>query len=114
MLHDEKRHPLLTNPKFRSHVRAHQQISSNEFWYGDKASDLGPRFTAAKTQERATVVNQILLRAAKRADKTGSTDMAEAYYQLADKIESCCPRGRCGSLACPRCARAFQKAKAAA
>jgi hypothetical protein len=112
MLHDEKRH--YTKPRFSSHVRAHEEITSNEFWYGDQPPSLGPGFTAAKTQERATVVNRILLRAAKRADKNGNTDLAEAYYQLSDKIEACRARNRCGSLACPRCARAFQKAKAAA
>ena len=56
----------------------------------------------------------ILLRAAKKANKNGSTELAEAYYQLLDKIEGCRPGSRCGSLACPRCARAFQKAKIAA
>jgi hypothetical protein len=112
MLHDEKRHH--TNAKFRSHVRAHEQVSSNEFWYGDKAPDPGPGFTAAKTKKRATTVTQILLRAAKREDRTGNLTLAQAYYQLSDKIEACRARRRCGSLACPRCARAFQKAKAAA
>jgi len=61
MLHDENRHH--TKPKFRNHVRAHEQVSSNEFWYGDKAPDLGPGFTAAKTKKRATTVTRILLRA---------------------------------------------------
>jgi hypothetical protein len=112
MLHDEKRHPQ--QAKFRSHVRAHEQVSSNEFWYGDKAPDLGPGFTAAKTKKRATTVTGILLRAAKREDKTGNLTLAQAYYQLSDKIEACKARRRCGSLACPLCARAFQKAKAAA
>jgi hypothetical protein len=114
MLYDKNRHPPHTKPKFRNHVRAHEEIISNEIWYGDQAPRLGRGFTAAKTQERATVVNQILLRAAKKADKSCNTDIAEAYYQLSDKIEACGPRGRCGSLACPLCARAFQKAKAAA
>jgi hypothetical protein len=112
MLHDEKRH--YTTPRFSSHVRAHEEITSNEFWYGDQPPSLGPGFTAAKTQQRTTTVTQILLRAAKRADKNGNTDIAEAYYQLLDKIEACRARRRCGSLACPRCARAFQKAKTAA
>src|ERR1700722_17146788 len=103
MLYDEKRHH--THPKCRNHVRAHQQIISNERWYGDQGPDVGKGFTAAKTQERSTVVNQILLRAAKRADKNDNTDLAEAYYQLSDRIEACRARNRCGSLACPLCAR---------
>jgi len=111
MLHDEKRQH--TKAKFRSHVRAHEQVSSNEFWYGDKAPDLGPGFTAGKTKKRATTVTGILFRAAKREDKTGNITLAQAYYQLHDKIEGCRARSRCGSLACPL-GRAFQKAKAAA
>jgi hypothetical protein len=65
-------------------------------------------------QERTTTVLGILVRAAKRADKNGNTDLAHSYYQLSDKIEACRARRRCGSLACPRCARAYQKAKTAA
>jgi hypothetical protein len=53
-------------------------------------------------------------RAAKRAAKAGSNKLAQAYDALADKLDECRPRRRCGSLACPKCARAFQKAKVAA
>jgi hypothetical protein len=112
MLHDEERHHI--TPKFRAHVRAHEEIISNEIWYGDHAPDLGKGFTAAKTQERTSTVLEILLRAAKRAEKNDTYDLAEAYYQLSDKIEACQAGSRCGSLACPRCARAYQKAKTAA
>jgi hypothetical protein len=114
MLYDKNRHQPHTKSKFRAHVRAHEEIISNEIWYGDQAPRLGPGFTAAKTQERASTVLEILLRAAKRAEKNDTADLAEAYYQLSDKIESCGPHSRCGSLACPLCARAYQKAKAAA
>jgi hypothetical protein len=114
MLQNKHRHPPHTKPRFRGHARAHEEIISSEFWYGDQRPRLGKGFSAAKTQERTTTVTGILLRAAKKADKTGNTDLAEAYYQLLDKIEGCRPRSRCGSLACPRCARAFQKAKIAA
>jgi len=89
-------------------------VTSNEFWYGDQPPHIGKGFTAAKTKERSTTVTEILLRAAKRADKNGDAGLAEAYYQLLDKLEACRPRRRCGSLACPCCARAFQKAKIAA
>jgi hypothetical protein len=77
MLYDKKRPLSHTNPKFRAHVRAHEQIISNEIWYGDQPPSLGPGFTAAKTQERANTVVEILLRAAKKAEKTGNTDLAE-------------------------------------
>jgi hypothetical protein len=122
MLKNKKRHPAQTKPgfrtqtkpRFKSHVRAHEEITSNEVWYSDQPPDLGPGFTAAKAQERTSTVLGILLRAAKRAERNGTSDLAEAYYQLHDKLDACRPRSRCGSLACPRCARAFQKAKIAA
>jgi hypothetical protein len=113
-LHNEKRFPPHTKPKCRNHVRAHEEIIRNEIRYGDQAPRLGRGFTAAKTQERATIVNQILLRAAKKADKTGNLALAQAYYQLSDKSEGCQATSRCGSLACALCARAYQKAKTVA
>jgi hypothetical protein len=114
MSRNNNRPPPPTEPRFHNHVRAHEEITSNEVWYGDQPPTLGPAFTAAKAQERTTTVTGILLRAAKKVDKNGNAGLAEAYYQLLDKIEGCWPRSRCGSLACPRCARAFQKAKIAA
>jgi hypothetical protein len=59
-------------------------------------------------------VVQILDRAARRAAKNRFKKLAHAYDALAEKFEACRPRHRCGSLACPKCARAFQKAKVAA
>jgi hypothetical protein len=122
MLKNKKRHPAHAKPRFRtqpkprfkSHVRAHEEVTSNETWYGDQPPSLGPGFSAAKAKERTSTVTQILLRAAKRAERNGTCDLAETYYQLLDKLDACRPRSRCGSLACPRCARAFQKAKIAA
>jgi hypothetical protein len=110
------RSPLLhqPRPKFRSHVQAHETVTNNESWYGNKPPNLGQGFTAADVAERRTTVMEILLRAAKRADKDEDTDLAEAFYHLHDKLEACRPFDRCGSLACPRCARAFQKAKVVA
>jgi hypothetical protein len=61
----------------------------------------------------AAVVS-ILLKAGKKAATAGDKRLADAYYDLADKLHGCRPRARCGSLACPKCARAFQKAKTAA
>ena len=122
MLKNRKRHPAHTKPRFRpqpksqfkSHVRAHEEVTSNEFWYSDQPPDLGPGFSAAKARERTGTVLGILLRAAKRAERNGCTKLGETYYQLHDKLDACRPRSRCGSLACPRCARAFQKAKISA
>lgn len=101
-------------PTFYRHVRAHEAVVTNEFWYGDGPPTLGKSFTAAKTDERQADVVGILLKAAKKAEKAGDKQLANAFHDLADKLHDCRPRGRCGSLACPKCARAFQKAKVAA
>jgi len=110
----KSRRQTYTKPRFKSHVRAHEEITSNEVWYSDEPPDLGPGFTAAKAQERTSTVLGILLRAAKRAKRNGNPKLGETRYQLHDKLDACRPRSRCGSLACPRCARAFQKAKISA
>jgi hypothetical protein len=99
---------------FNTHIRAHEEIIDNEHWYGDEAPSLGQSFTARKTAERQQEVVQILGRAARRAAKTRFKKLAQDYDALADKLDECGPRRRCGSLACPKCGRAFQKAKFAA
>jgi len=101
-------------PRLQTHVRPHEQVISNEHWYGDAPPALGKGFTAADTTERHALVTEILLHAAKRANNDGAIDLAKAYYRLLDTFTACRPRRRCGSLACPHCARAFQKAKIAA
>jgi hypothetical protein len=98
----------------KKYVRAHEEIVNNEDWYGDEAPSLGKSFTAKKTAERHHDVVQILGRASRKAAKADAKKLAQAYEALADKVEACRPRHHCGSLACPRCARAFQKAKFAA
>ena len=97
-----------------AHIRAHLAVVTNEFWYGDGPPTLGPSFTAIKTAERHRAVVQILLAAGKRAAAAGDKRLADAYFDVGDKLYGCRPRARCGSLACPKCARAFQKAKTAA
>lgn len=117
-----KREPIRLNlgphqpeqPQFRTHVRAHEAVISNEAWYCDGPPDLGKSFIAKKTDERQHTVTAILVRAAIRAAKASDGIRAEAIYRLVDKLEGCGPKRRCGSMACPRCARAFQKAKVAA
>ncbi len=96
---------------FRRHVRAHLAVINNEIWYGDALPSPGESFSAARTNERHREVIEILLRAHDRALRTGDRKLASAYIGLADKMSSCRSRRRCGSLACTKCARAFQKAK---
>jgi hypothetical protein len=110
------RSPLLRHPKpkFQTHVLAHEAVTNNESLYGDKPPHLGQGFSTAETAERRTAVMEILLRAAKRAENDKDGDLGEAFYQVYDKLEACRRFDRCGSLACPRCARAFQKAKVVA
>jgi hypothetical protein len=93
------------------HVRAHEAVFANEVWYGDGHPSLGLSFTAKRTAERQADVVGILQRAAKNAETVGDRNLARVLWELADKLHDCRPRGRCGSLACPNCARAFQKAK---
>ena len=100
--------------KFNNHVKAHTTVIGNEAWYGDDPPELGQQFTAKRTAERCQMLIRILLRAAKRSRKIGDKELARNYHDVAKKLKACRPKGRCGSLACPLCARAFQKAKVAA
>jgi hypothetical protein len=101
-------------PTFHRHVRAHEAVVTNEFWYGDGLPSLGKSFTAKRTAERQADVVGILQRAAKSAETAEDRKLARVLWDLADKLHGCRPRARCGSLACPKCGRAFQKAKVAA
>jgi len=101
-------------PGFRSHAKAHEAIVQNEFWYGDEPPTLGEQFTVRETTKRKDILVSILVRAVKRAGKAGHEEIAHAYHRVRRKLKLCHPRSRCGSLACPQCARAFQKAKVAA
>ncbi len=97
-----------------AHIRTHEAVVTNEFWYGDGPPALGKSFTTGKTAERHAAVVSILMKAGKRAAKAGDKRLADSYYDLGDKLHGCRPRARCGSLACPKCARAFQRVKVAA
>jgi hypothetical protein len=102
---------FFTRPRFRAHQKAHRTVISNERWFTKGEPFLGKPFTVKKTVERhATLVN-ILARAAKRAAKAANHQGATAYHRLQAKLKPCRPRRRCGSSACPKCARAFQRAK---
>jgi hypothetical protein len=97
--------------KFKKHAKAQSVIIRNEALYGDGDPFLGAKFTAAKAEERRQIFLDILGRAANREKRAKNKDRAEDYRELAKKLKKCRPRSRCGSLACPMCARAFQKAK---
>jgi proteasome lid subunit RPN8/RPN11 len=101
-------------PQFRNHKTAHFAVLNNEHWFSDNLPNLGAAFSTKKANKRHKIVVKIVQRAAKRAAKNGQQPLAEALGQLLKKLKSCGPRDRCGSLACPRCARAFQKAKVVA
>jgi hypothetical protein len=102
------------DPAFRRHEKAHRAIIQNEFWYGDDPPVLSEQFSAETTKKRASILVAILLRAKKRAANKGNRDLAQAYNKVLKRLKWCRPRFRCGSLACPQCSRAFQKAKVAA
>jgi hypothetical protein len=101
-------------PIFKTHRRAHEGVLTNEFWFGDDVPVIGEQFTVAKAKERKTEIIGLLFRTAARERLAGVADIADQLEVLADKIFSCCPTRRCGSLACTECLRAFQKAKVAA
>jgi hypothetical protein len=97
--------------EFRAHVKAHHTVIDNERWFRKGDPFLGKAFTVKKTVKRHIVLNKILSRAAKRAIKAADNEFAASYQRLHSTIKECRPRRRCGSSACPKCARAFQRAK---
>lgn len=101
-------------PSFKSHRRTHEKILANENWFGGGEPVMGKQFTSAKAAERRIILIGILGRAARRHRKLGDDDRLGARLELlAEKLEACRPHHRCGSLACPECSRAFQRAKVA-
>jgi hypothetical protein len=98
-------------PKFRAHVKAHGTVAANERWFRKGEPFLGKPFTVKKTVQRHAAMIKILSRARKRAARAGNGEFAAAYRRLRTKLKACRPRRRCGSSACPKCARAFQRAK---
>jgi hypothetical protein len=101
-------------PHFHRHKKAHAAVLHNEHWFSDNPPDIGEAFSREKANKRHKIITKIVQRAAKRAAKNGEQALAEALEQLGQKLTKCRPQNRCGSLACPKCARAFQKAKVAA
>ena len=100
-------------PRVKTFTYERKEVINNEYWYNDGPPLLGTSFSKAKTTRRHYQVIGILCRAAKRETKAGNDVLASACKALADKLAHCNPGTRCGSLACPQCARAFQRAKAA-
>jgi hypothetical protein len=87
---------------------------SDERWFKNGPPFLGKPFTAQKAIKRHRQISQILKRAAKREAGKGNDKLAGGYIRLFKTLQSCRPRRRCGSSACPKCARAFQRAKVVA
>ena len=78
-------------------------IVRNEEWYGDGSPQLGERFTGRAARQDRDIFVQILRRAVNRVARF-QPKLGIEYQHLADKLEFCSSRGRCGSLACPSCA----------
>ena len=95
-------------------MKAHRTVTANERWFREGPPFLGSPFTVKKTVERHATLIKMLSRAGKRAARAGNDELADAYRRLRAKLIPCRPRRRCGSSACPKCARAFQRAKVAA
>jgi hypothetical protein len=103
-----------SHPRLIKYISAHVAVIANEYWYGDGPPLLKVSFSAAKTADRQAEVVDLLEKAANESKATGDPKQARLLRKLANKIDRCRRRDRCGSLACPECARAFQRAKAAA
>ena len=100
--------------KFERYVKAHETVLRNEAGFSDNPPILGKQFTATETAARSEVLVKSLIRAGRREKRAGHKGVGQAYKALATKLNRCRPKARCGSLACPMCARAFQKTKVAA
>jgi hypothetical protein len=98
----------------RRHRQAHEAVIANEDWYGDGPPRLKASFSAAKTAKRQAKVVELLEKAASKSKAAGDRQLSRQLGKLANKIERCRRGDRCGSQACPECARAFQRAKTAA
>jgi hypothetical protein len=94
------------------YIHAHEAVIANEYWYGDRPPLMHPSLSARKTGERRADVVDLLEKAANKSKDTGDRDQSRLLRRLANKIDRCRAGDRCGSLACPECARAFQRAKA--
>jgi hypothetical protein len=103
-----------SHPISIKHVHAHEAVISNEYWYGDGPPLMHPSLSARKTAERRVEVVELLEKAANKSKVAGDLKLPRQLKKLAKKIDRCRRGDRCGSLACPECARAFQRAKAAA
>lgn len=104
----------ISHPKLTKHVHAHEVVMANEYWYGDRPPLMHPSLLARKTVERRAEVVDLVEKTAKKTKASGDRLKAKVLKRLAHKIDRCRRGDRCGSLACPECARAFQRAKAAA
>jgi hypothetical protein len=104
----------INHHQFRAHRKSQQTIITDERWYQKGEPFLGKPFTVKKTVERHKKISDILARAARAEARKRNHQLAAAYHQLHNRIKQCRPRRHCGSSACPKCARAFQRAKVAA
>jgi hypothetical protein len=91
------------------HLGAHEAVIGNEYWYGDGQPLMHPSLSAKKTAKRRSDVVDILLKAGMKNEASGDRIKAKLLKRLANKIDHCRRGFRCGSLACPECARAFQR-----
>ena len=102
----------ISHPRVQSITPDHRAIISNEYWYGDGPPCLSDAFSREKTERRHRQITKIIQRASKRARKHKDPIKSQALHIVGRKLEGCAPTTRCGSLACPQCARALQRAKA--
>jgi hypothetical protein len=101
-----------SDSRLMKHVHAHEAVITNEDWYGDGPPFLKAQFSAEQTAERQAEIVDLLEKGATKSKAAGDRQQFRPLKRLANKLDRCRPHHRCGSLACPQCARAFQRAKA--
>lgn len=95
---------------YKTHSKAHRTILKDEYLFGETTL-LKRQFNVAKTAERQATAIEILGRAKRAAALAKNKPRAADLKTLARKLIKCAEKKRCGSLACPQCARASQIAK---
>jgi hypothetical protein len=74
-----------SQPRLSKHLRAHEAVVGNEYWYGDGPPLMHPSLSAKETAERRADVVDILLKAAKKNKASEDRDQAKLLKRLANK-----------------------------
>jgi hypothetical protein len=85
--------------KLIKYVHANEAVIANEYRYGDGPPLMPPSFSAAKKADRKADVVDLLEQASQKSNAKGDRKQAWLFRKLANKIDRCRHRDRCGSPA---------------